>query len=239
VSGPLALHGGGEFLPGDEAFLLALLEATPRTPGEPVRIAVVPVAAARHSPQLAARHGTTALERVALSAGIPATAQAVMVVDAASADDPDLARRLAAADLVHLPGGDPDLVPGILAGSAAWRAIEEAHERGAVLAGASAGAMGLADSTWTQQGWRDGLGLVHGLIVLPHFAQFDPRGREADIDRVGRERLSVLGLDERTGVIREPAGAGWRVAGEGRAVWRPAEGDEVVGRHGDLLPIPA
>ena len=53
MSGPVALHGGGEFLPGDEPVLLALLELAPRPDGA-VRIAVVPTAAARGRPDIAA-----------------------------------------------------------------------------------------------------------------------------------------------------------------------------------------
>jgi cyanophycinase-like exopeptidase len=237
--GAVALHGGGEFLPGDEAFLLALLRAArPASETAPLRAVVVPTAAARQRPALAARHGVDALGRVAGEAGIPIAVEPALVVDAASAADPANLDRLAAADLVHLPGGEPDLVPRILEGTAAWQAILAAHAGGAVVAGASAGAMGLAAVTWTPDGFREGLALVGRLVVVPHFESFDARGREADIEQAGRERLPALGLDERTGVIREAGGA-WRVAGEARAVWLPAGGEPVVGRHGDLLPIDA
>jgi cyanophycinase len=238
-AGNVALHGGGEFLPGDEPFLGAILEAARATAGnEPVRAVVVPVAAARGRPELAARHGVEALRRVADDAAIRIAVEAVLVVDATTANEPGHVAALRAAHLIHLPGGDPDLVPGILAGSEAWRAILAAHAGGAVVAGASAGAMGLAGATWTPHGFVSGLGLVPGVVVVPHYETFDRRGRDADIAHVAAERLAVVGLDERTGVIREARGR-WRVAGAGRAVLLPDGAEPLTGRHGDILPIDA
>ena len=215
----IALHGGGEFLPGDEPFLTAILTAAPRDAGS-VRVAVVPTAAARGRPDLAGANGVRALERVALGLGAAIEAEVVPVLDARSAADPGLAARLAGATLIHLPGGDPDLIPALYPGSEAWMAILAALERGAVLAGASAGAMALAPVTWTPQGMVRGLGLVPGLIVVPHV---DASSWGRVLDRYGDRRppgLGVLGLAERTGVIGRP-GSPWEVAGEGEVRWLP------------------
>ena len=152
MAGPVALHGGGEFLPGDEPFLRALLDAAAVPaderggPGEPIRVVVVPTAAARHNPDAAARFGTSALQRVA-DGGRPLQIETARVVDAVSAEDPATVERLSDADLIYLPGGDPDVIPDLLPASGAWRAIDTARRRGAVLAGASAGAMGLCQLT--------------------------------------------------------------------------------------------
>jgi cyanophycinase-like exopeptidase len=245
MAGTLALHGGGEFLPGDEGFLRACLEAarpaallraagTPTGAGIPprhdsvaIRVAIVPAAAAGQRPDLAARHGVDAFARVAAASGIPIHPDVVMAVDAASAASAGLAARLAEADLIHLPGGDPGRLLEILAGSAAWSAILAALGRGVVLAGASAGAMVLADWTWTPGGWRRGLGLVPGVVVVPHAERVAREGWAgtfggrvpADAEPIGR-----LGLDERTGVMRTFAAAGpgaWRVVGPGSVHWSP------------------
>lgn len=238
MSGPIALHGGGEFLPGDEPFLETIMQAARRFAADgPVRAVVVPVAAGRHRPALAGSQGVAALDRVAAAGGIELEARSVLVVDGETARDPALVEQLAAAHLIHLPGGDPDLVPGILAGTDAWRAITDANEAGSVLAGASAGAMGLADVTWTPGGFRDGLGLVEGFVVIPHFEQFDVSDRAADVAEAQARGLSAVGLDERTAVLRDPGG-GWTVIGAGRAVWLPSEGPRVTARHGEPLPIP-
>jgi cyanophycinase-like exopeptidase len=239
VTGPVALHGGAEFVAGDEPFLRALLEVGQRLAGdEPVRVVVVPTASAETDPVAKGRHGVEAFTRAAADAGIDATASVALVVDAASAADAGCVTSLAAAHIIHVPGGDPSLAPVILGGTPALEAIVRANSRGAIVAGASAGAMALSNVTWTPAGFVEGLGLVEGIIVVPHFELFDPRGREDDIDRVARDGLTPLGLDERTGVIREALGA-WRVVGAGRAHWLPLGGEPVIGRHGDLLPIPA
>ena len=239
MTGPVALHGGAEFMLGDEPFLRALLEAGQRLAGdEPVRVVVVPTASAQYEPAAKGRHGVDAFMRVASDAGIEATVRVALVVDQPSAIDPPSVASLRAAHVIHLPGGDPAIVPLILRATPAWHAIVDANAAGAIVAGASAGAMALSNVTWTPDGFIEGLGLVHGIIVVPHFELFDPRGREDDIDRVARDALTPLGLDERTGVIRETPDS-WRVAGAGRAHWLPLGGEPVVGRHGDVLPIAA
>src|SRR5262245_1723053 len=171
MSGPIGLHGGGEYLPGDEPFLDALLAAGARAArnraaaedldvvghaktaqADVVRVVVVPTAAGRGLPDLAASNGVHAFEGRAAGTGLQARVQVARVVDPGSAADPSLVAVLGDADLIHLPGGDPDLVPSVLAASPALEAMRRAWTRGAVVAGASAGAMGLAEWTWTPKG---------------------------------------------------------------------------------------
>jgi cyanophycinase-like exopeptidase len=251
TGGRIALHGGGEFEAGDEPFLDAIVAAAvagsaaraaagrPEADGA-IRIVVVPTAAARERPSASAKQGIAALKRAAARAGVPAQANAALVVDRATAEDPALAALLGAADLIHLPGGHPDLIPVTLDGSLAWRSILAAVAGGAVLAGASAGAMGLAEQTWTPAGFQPGLSLVPGLIVVPHFAMFESNlGAWASaIEELDAARLGKLGLDERTGVISTDGAAGpWLVAGEGRAHWFPFGGEPVVATHGEMLEL--
>lgn len=240
MTGPVALHGGGEFLPGDEPFLREILGLAPRSDGL-VLIAVVPTAAARGRPDVAAANGIAAFRRIAIEAGIRVEVEAVRVVDAASAADQSLAERLAASTLIHLPGGDPDLIPTVYPGTAAWAAMQHAREHGAVLAGASAGAMALAAWTWTPRGGIPGLGVVPGIGVAPHadaasWAQAVARyGAAVPLD------LGFVGLAERTGVIVPSTdGEPWRVVGEGEVRWvtaaaRAAKEPPLVLRHGDTI----
>ena len=245
MSGPVALHGGGEFQPGDEAFLGALLErARVRTVGRPIRVLIVPTAAARGRPDLAAANGVAAFEQVAAENDVDIEAAAVMVVDRATAADPRHAARLAEADVIHFPGGDPDLIPTAMKGSAAWAAVLEAHAAGAVVAGASAGAMAFGSWTWTHGGGMAGLRLVGGIVVVPH-------ARAATwtttIERFGAwapPGLGALGLAEQTGVIEELAAPGsptigWRVVGPGEARWLAEPGGKtIVARSGDVISTP-
>jgi cyanophycinase len=236
VSGAIALHGGAEFTPGDEAFLRALLEAT--SGARPLRIVIVPTAGARGRPNSVVDFGRRAFARVAAGAAIEIAIDAALVVDDASANDESIVAPLRDAVLIYLPGGDPDLIPRIVRDSLAWRAILDAHERGATLAGASAGAMALASLTWTPREVIEGLGLVHGFIVVPHFDKFDSARYSSQRDALRAMGLGYLGLDERTGVIRDAAGT-WRVAGVGRAHWGPPTGEPVIASNGDVVPLPS
>jgi len=248
MSGPVALHGGGEFLAGDEEFLAGLLaRAVQRAePGRPIRVAIVPTAAARGRPDLAGANGVEAFEQVGAASGVDVAATTIPVVNRATAADAGYAAELAAADVIHFPGGDPDLIPTLMPGTAAWAAITEAHLAGAVLAGASAGAMALGPWTWTPGGGMGGLHLVQGYVVVPHAQEAT---WAATIERFAAwapEGLAALGLSEQTGVIEEPVAPDsltidWRVVGPGVALWLtdPEHGGEtVVARAGDTISTP-
>jgi len=272
MSGPIGLHGGGEYVAGDEPFLDTLLVAAARVADErtrrapagtargggfdaagpartnghggssPVRIVVVPTAASRGLPDRAAATGVEAFERRAATAGLPVSVTVARIVDAGSADDRSLVASIEAADLIHLPGGDPDLIPTILVGTAALAAIHRAWADGAVVAGASAGAMALAEWTWTPHGGMPALGFVHGLAVIPHYDGVRRTTWQEAIDKLAPGGIGYLGLDERTGVLSEPDGNGlrtWTVAGRGAAWWFARGATEPhVARSGERLQLP-
>ena len=94
MSGPIGLHGGGEFQSGDEPFLDALLAAAGTSAavrdGEdrsdaPVRIVILPTAAARGRPDRAAAMGIAALTRQADAEGRRIQIDVAPVVDTVSA----------------------------------------------------------------------------------------------------------------------------------------------------------
>ena len=212
-----------------------------------IRIVIVPTAAARGRPSLVGAHGVAAFERVATGprpdgrAPLSVEIDVVEVIDAISAADPALAERLATADLIHLPGGDPDLIPTVLGGTPAWAAIVTAHRGGAVLAGASAGAMALAPWTWTRAGGMAGLGLVPGLVVVPHA---DASGWASAVERFrtgAPAGLGLLGVGERTGAISRPNEPdAWDVVGEGEVRWLASGGvpaDAIVVAAGGILRV--
>jgi cyanophycinase len=240
--GPIALHGGGEFLPGDERFLDELLDTTARAfnghaADGGIRVAILPTAASRGLPDRAAAFAVTSLEARALARDIAIKTSVARVVDPTSADDDELAKVIAAADLIYLPGGDPDIVPGLLGPTAAGRALAAAHRRGAIVAGASAGAMVLADWSWTAQGGIPGLGFAPGLIVVPHYDEIRRIEWQGRLDSVAPPGFGYLGLDERTGVISDDGG--WRVAGEGAAYWfLPGSSVPIIARHAERIDLP-
>jgi cyanophycinase-like exopeptidase len=229
VTGPLALHGGGEFLAGDEPFLRAILDLAAHAAvgrdaaTDIIRVELLTTAVARHRPDMAFAVGSAAFERVAAERRprlAPIHVHHARVVDAASAADPDAAERLASADLVYLPGGDPDAALEILAGTAAWHGVERARLRGAAVAGASAGAMALGERTWTRDGYVAGFGWAGRLVVVPHASAERMASMRPAVDALphGRE-LAILGLSERCGVTGR-LGA-WTVIGAAGAWWWP------------------
>jgi cyanophycinase-like exopeptidase len=163
--------------------------------------------------------------------GLAVTATTVMVLDAASAADHDLAAQLGEADLIYFLGGDPDVIVTAMPGSPAWAAVLRAHGGGAVLGGTSAGAMALAPWTWTPDGGAPGLGVVAGLAVRPHA---DAATWEAVIERFGAgapSGLGVLGIPERTAAISDDVNADpvtWRVVGEGEVRWQAVRGGPTI-----------
>lgn len=244
--GPIALHGGGEFLPGDEPFLDALLAAAVArggagvAPGDDIgtiRVAVMPTAAARGRPDLAGANGVDAFLRRGAATGREVRADIAMVLDERTANDAGLADLVGSADVVYLPGGDPDLIPTILRDSAVEGAMRSASRGGAVVAGASAGAMALAAWTWTPGGGMPGLGWVAGLAVVPHFDDARRQAWQRALDGLAPAGLGYLGLDERTGVISAgDEGDAWVVAGEGAAYWfAPDTSTPIMAGHGERL----
>jgi len=265
--GVIALHGGGEFGPRDGSFLRALLTATASarpardracsgpagSDDDALRIVLLPTAAAHSRPDLAVAHGRAALSDAADGLGLRARIEAVEVLERPDAEAPIPAGRLAGADLVYLPGGDPGHLLTVLDASLAWRAMLAAHARGAVLAGASAGAMAFGGWSWAPTGPRRGLGLVPRVAVVPHHDDGRLRGWAAGVAAAAgseAERIGWLGLDEETGVLSAgptPDGSHvrWQVAGRGTARWfRPGSAETgarpaASGTDGDVLELPA
>ena len=180
MAGPLALVGGDELHPGNEPQDALLAEAAADGPAY-----VMATAAARHRPELAAAHAHEWFARFGLDVvELPVRTK----TQARSADTAALARD---GTFFYLVGGDPGIVPDVLGGSPVWQAVVEAWLGGAALAGSSAGAMALG--AWTlirgrvpgdrERRYRDALGLVPNVAVLPHFATF---GREWVASALGR-----------------------------------------------------
>jgi cyanophycinase-like exopeptidase len=201
-----------------DALLAAGLESRgDRAPGPgPVRVVLVPTAAARQRPDLAAAHGAEAWHAAARRSRVAVTVETARILHRADADDRTTLALLEAADVVHLPGGDPDVIPAVLRDTRAWAAIVAASRRGACIAGASAGAMALGERLWTADGPMDGLRLLAGMAVVPHLEPSRARAWRAAVDP--RDELAWLGLGERTLAIGR-AGGPWRIAGPGEACW--------------------
>jgi cyanophycinase len=225
MPGPVALVGAGEFLPEMAEFDAGLLAATGRV--RP-RVAILPTASFPDGEEVFTRWATMGVSHFG---ELGAEVEPVLVRDRAGADDHAAAQAIGEADVVYLSGGKPDYLMGVLDGSACGRALVEAHERGAIIAGCSAGAMVLAGhvfgfrvrlAPWPLR-WRLGLGFVEGASVIPHYDAW-PESFSALIALQAPRGSFVLGIDEETAVVGRDGA--WQVHGRSRVtVWR--------GRHRD------
>jgi len=229
MPGPVALVGAGEFLPEMAEFDAGLLATTGRA--RP-RVAILPTASFPDGEDVFVRWATMGVSHFG---ELGAEVEPVLVRDRQAADDPGAAQAIGEADLIYLSGGKPSYLIRVLDGSAVGRAIVEAHRRGAVVAGCSAGAMVLAChafdfrvkvAPWPLR-WRAGLGFVDGASVIPHYDAW-PEPLSALIALQAPRGSRVLGIDEETAVVGRDGA--WQVHGRSRVtVWR--------GRHRDRYRV--
>jgi len=198
VAGPLALVGSGEYT---EAMLA--VERDLRD-GRPPRYVQIPTAA---SAEGAARLQYWIDLGKAQAARLDVEAVPLVVTDRAGAEDPTIVDQVAGAGLIYLSGGSPTLLADTLRDTALWRAIVDAWEAGAALAGCSAGAMAFADRVpnirLARSAGTTGLGLLPHIRVLPHFDKMlgwvpDVLTRPFFHATDGRH---IVGIDEDTALV--------------------------------------
>lgn len=227
--GRLVLCGSGEFTTAmrdvDRAILADIGTDRPR-------VAIVPTAAGlEETPKAWIEMGLSHFSALGAT-GIP-----IMVLNRSDAEDPRWGEAVARADWIYFSGGKPGHLVESLSGTPFWSAVLARHRAGAVLAGASAGAMmfgartfhfpdGFADNGLPHRvAVRDALGLLPGILIAPHF--------DAVPGDVWRSWIPLwppghrmLGIDEDTAIVEGPSG--WTVHGRGRAlVFRSLEDQDV------------
>ena len=201
--GPLALVGGGEWTEGC-TFDAELWEASGRA-----EVLVLPTAAAYEHPERAVE---TAARWFAT---FGASVRGLMVLARPDAEDQANAAVVADARFIYLGGGSPLHLRSVLKDSAVWIALVAAWQRGAVVAGSSAGAMVLGDPMVDPRGGALtlGLGLLPGLAVLPHADSLSPEKSHRSL-RLATADVTIAAVSEGTALIREGNGT-WRVMGAG------------------------
>lgn len=206
MPGTLALVGGAEWRVGCE-FDRDLLELSGGTD-----VLVVATAAAYEHP------GRVVEAAARWFAELGATVQALDVYSRADALDAAKVAPIATAGFIYLAGTSPMHLRSVLKDSPAWAALVDAWQNGAVLAASSAGAMALCDPMVDPRGGALtlGLGLIDHVAVVPHHDTWseDKQKRTLKIAPAG---LPIVGIDERTALIRDGAG-GWRAEGAGAVI---------------------
>lgn len=237
----LALIGGEEFADGFEDVHAQLAARACRTRqtqnSHPLRIAFLPTCAAHDGPQTVKYWCEQARQRLGI---LDAQVSALKIVDRASANDIHHASRIAEADWVYIGGGYPHIGMQIFSGTLALDALHQARERGALISGASAGAMLLGTRSWVitpemdrvvtallDEGgnpeevdiplppFLDCLAFIPGVLCWPHLNKFfSMHWVEQGMLPSG---CTMLGVDEQTALVSEDA-RNWQVLGRGRAV---------------------
>jgi cyanophycinase len=205
--GILALVGGGEWQEGCD-FDADLLAASGTE-----HVLVLPTAAAYEHP-----------ERLVVRAGewfapLGGQVEGLMVLSRADAENDGAADIMRRARLIYLAGSSPMHIRSVLKKSAVWDALVAAWWDGAVVVGSSGAAMALTDPMVDARGGglTIGLGLIDGVAVVPHFGDAAEDGSGEKMHRsvlLAPRDTPVVGLPERTALIRDPDGS-WRSAGTG------------------------
>jgi len=141
--------------------------------------------------------------------------ESLPLIDKASANNKAIAENLRSAKLIYLLGGFTHYLGQTLKDSLAWQAVLEAYQNGAVIAGSSAGAMVMCEFYYDPGSGKvvEGLNLVPNSLVLPHHDTFG----KSWAPRLTKEipNVTLLGIDEQTGMIDDGENHIWTVHGRG------------------------
>ncbi|WP_426244435.1 cyanophycinase [Nocardioides sp. LHG3406-4] len=215
--GPLLIIGGAE----DKLHKRSILkEFVTSSGGSEARIAVIPTASSLGDEVVEVYDAL--FRRLGAADVVP-----VRPESRDDAHDPELLARLASATGIFMTGGNQLKLSAIVAGTPLAEAIVDAHERGVVVAGTSAGAsiqsshmvaFGVGGATPKQRMTQvaAGLGLVRSSVIDQHFDQRNRYGRLLMIVSQSPQLLGI-GVDEDTAAVvtHEDGREVLRVAGRG------------------------
>ena len=218
VEGSIALVGSGEYLPVMADFELSLIKDGQENQKQPVYVQI-PTAAGRESrdrlqywKELGRKQADLlGVEQVFLP-----------IFDREAAMNPDYALQVSESALIYMSGGDPHYLANTLRGTPVLEAIIENWKSGGSLAGCSAGAMVMSSKIphfrISSNSPTDGFNLLPNLRVIPHFNKFfkwiPDSAAKVLLDTPGDSIL--LGIDEKTALVRRSGEQDWRAYGEAK-----------------------
>ncbi len=137
------------------------------------------------------------------------------LIDRISANNETIASSLRVAKLIYLLGGFTHYLGQTLKDSLAWQAALDAYRNGAVIAGSSAGAMVMCQFYFDPSSGKvvDGLNLVPNSLVLPHHNTFGKNWAPKLAKQI--PAVTLIGIDEQTGMINNGEHNSWNVYGVG------------------------
>ncbi len=141
--------------------------------------------------------------------------QSVPLISRIRADDKNIAQSLREAKLIYLLGGFTHYLGQTLKDSSVWDAAVDAYRNGAVIAGSSAGAMVMCQFYYDPGAGRvhDGLNLIPNSLVLPHHNTFGKNWAPQLLKKL--PNVTLIGVDEQTGMIDDGENGSWTVHGRG------------------------
>jgi len=218
MNGLIALLGSGEYLPvmdDVDRYLLANCGANGRKPC----VVCLPTAAGQEGEKSILRWSKMGVDHFTR---LGANVQALPVIDAKSANDPNYASVVENADVVYFSGGNPSHLYQTMKDSLVWKSAQKAWANGAVYAGCSAGAMilGTEMPDVRAAGIRStvAFGILPISSLLPHFDAMPLFGKPliATLRRRLREGEIMIGVDEDTAIVGR-INEEWTVMGKSNA----------------------
>ena len=206
--GYLVLEGGAEFGGQMRAPDLRAIELAG---GFDAPLRIIPTAAAPdNNHQRAGNNGLRWFQSLGAKDVI-----SVSLLSKIRAEDKNIAQSLREAKLIYMLGGFPHYLGQTLKGSLAWDAVLEAHQKGAVVVGSSAGAMVMCQYYYDPSGKRvhEGLNLLPASLVLPHHNTFGKNWAPQLLKKL--PKATLIGIDEQTGMINDGSEGSWTVYGRG------------------------
>lgn len=208
--GYLILNGGAGFTPNNKNFDYEWLQVIRRLSQSP-RVVVVPAATPDNAIK-AAQQAVTYLK------GLGSFAEYAEITNRLSANTGVHYEVLNKVEVICLTDGSPANAVEILQGTHTEAALRRALlERKAAVAATGASAMALGSVYWLGGVWEQGLGVVPHLAVLPHHQLVQMRLTPERLLAELPAGITILGIDDATGVIAHPDGT-YQVAGRGEVV---------------------
>ena len=231
MSGTVGLVGSGEYLPS-----MLKVEGRLIAGRSPVYVQV-PTAASLEGQkrvQYWIGLGLAQAERLGVKA-VP-----LMILDRDSANDKKVLEPINEAGLIYFSGGSPSHLISTIEGTLLQDLVFKAFDRGAAVAGCSAGAMALGTYSLGFHGMvpkiQNGLGLAPNVAILPHFDRFRNRVTDTILKRSTQSLGGVwlIGVDEETALIGSDAtyevmgkGSAWVISRDGFKRYASGETIEV------------
>lgn len=206
----LALVGSGEYLPAMQPVDGVLLQRLRSTP----RVACLPTAAGAEGAERIAYWSRLGVEHFTR---LGAQAEALPIIDRASAHDARLAATLADCNFVYFSGGKPDYLYASLVDSPAWESIRAVLQAGGIVAGCSAGAMIMGAYIMGLPARRPGFGLIPDAVIMPHYDEMAGLLRAGARQLIGRGQ-TLIGIEGYTALLWE-AGQAEVLGRGGVTIW--------------------